>query len=350
MAAPHVAGAVALYIAAHGRATNAAGVAAIRQALINLAQPQSAWGSANTADPDANHESLVYVASIAPASNNAPVVTITAPADGSSFANGSAISFAGTATDAEDGNRAASLVWISSIDGQIGTGGSFSKVLSAGTHTITATASDTGGKTGSRSIGVTVQPLNAPPVVNITAPTNGSSFASGVTISFSGTATDLEDGNRTASLVWTSSIDGQIGAGGSFSKVLSAGTHTIAATATDSGGRTSTRSITITVLSALRVAVTTNKSAYLNRNKVYITAIVTDGVNPVSGVAAHLEVLTPNGNRITKDTVTDASGVARFQYTIFAKRDGYGGCSATVTVSKAGYNPGSGSVTYTVMK
>src|SRR5207247_4698231 len=35
MAAPHVAGAAALYIAAHGRAINAAGVYAIRQELID---------------------------------------------------------------------------------------------------------------------------------------------------------------------------------------------------------------------------------------------------------------------------------------------------------------------------
>ncbi|MBI1930785.1 S8 family serine peptidase [Candidatus Poribacteria bacterium] len=58
MASPHVAGAVALYIAANGRATNAAGVYAIRQALINAAQPQTAWRPSNPNDPDANPEGL----------------------------------------------------------------------------------------------------------------------------------------------------------------------------------------------------------------------------------------------------------------------------------------------------
>lgn len=43
MAAPHVAGVAALYIAANGRATNAAGVFKIRQAIIDAAQPQSVW-------------------------------------------------------------------------------------------------------------------------------------------------------------------------------------------------------------------------------------------------------------------------------------------------------------------
>jgi subtilisin family serine protease len=43
MAAPHVAGLVALFIAANGRATNAAGVYAIRQAIVDAGLPQSQW-------------------------------------------------------------------------------------------------------------------------------------------------------------------------------------------------------------------------------------------------------------------------------------------------------------------
>ena len=58
MAAPHVAGAVALEIAANGRAYDAQGVHAIRQALIDSAEAQSAWGPANTQDPDNKAEGL----------------------------------------------------------------------------------------------------------------------------------------------------------------------------------------------------------------------------------------------------------------------------------------------------
>jgi hypothetical protein len=57
-AAPHATGLVALYIAMHGRATNAAGVYAIRQAIIDAAQPQSLWQNTNTYDRDTNHEGL----------------------------------------------------------------------------------------------------------------------------------------------------------------------------------------------------------------------------------------------------------------------------------------------------
>ncbi len=59
MASPHGAGLVALYIASHGRATDAAGVYAIRQALIDAGAPQdSAWGLANGSDPDGNPEPI----------------------------------------------------------------------------------------------------------------------------------------------------------------------------------------------------------------------------------------------------------------------------------------------------
>lgn len=62
-AAPFVTGLVALYIAANGRATNEAGVYAIRQAIMQESerlQPQSDWGVTNTFDPDNAHEALAF--------------------------------------------------------------------------------------------------------------------------------------------------------------------------------------------------------------------------------------------------------------------------------------------------
>jgi subtilisin len=49
---------------------------------------------------------------------------------------------------------------------------------------------------------------NNPPTVYISSPTDGSSFDSGVEITFSGSATDSEDGDLTTDLIWTSSLDG----------------------------------------------------------------------------------------------------------------------------------------------
>lgn len=179
MAGPHVAGAAALEAASNGRATDAAGVADIRQALIDAAEDQSAWGPENTNDPDANLEGLVNVASgPPPPPNDAPVVFITSPADDSTFDSGATILFEGTANDTEDGDLTPSLVWTSDIDGAIGPGGgSFSTPLSDGNHTITASVTDSGGKSGSASISITVGTPPAEPttvsVASITYATEG---------------------------------------------------------------------------------------------------------------------------------------------------------------------------------
>jgi len=151
-----------------------------------------------------------------PTSNTSPTVNITAPPDASTFNQGDNINFTGTASDVEDGNLTANLAWTSSINGSIGTGGSFSRNdLSPGTHTITAEVTDSGSLTGNDQITITI---NATPVVTITAPADASTFDEGDNVNFTGTATDAEDGTITANLAWTSSINGSIGSGGSFSR------------------------------------------------------------------------------------------------------------------------------------
>jgi len=92
-------------------------------------------------------------------------------------------------------------------------------------------------------------PGNTPPTVTITAPENGASFTEGASITFTGSASDVEDTTVTAaSLLWTSNLDGQIGTGASFgTSLLSVGTHTITATATDNEGLSGSNSISVTV-------------------------------------------------------------------------------------------------------
>ncbi|MEM7354913.1 MAG: endonuclease, partial [Acidobacteriota bacterium] len=178
--------------------------------------------------------------------NTAPTVTISVPANGASFAEGTQVSFSGSANDTEDGDLSASLTWTSNLDGSLGAGGSFAAALSVGTHTVTAAVTDSGGLGGTDQITVTVNP-NSPPTVSISGPANGSTFTEGTTINFSGSASDTEDGSLTTSLSWTSSLDGTIGSGGAFSAVLSVGTHTVTATVTDSGGLQGSDVITVTV-------------------------------------------------------------------------------------------------------
>ncbi len=157
MASPHAAGALAL-LASADKPKSAADVYSLYNQVVNA-------GNLDWIDDsgDGIQERLLDVSAFAPVlipmggtANNPPAVVITSPTDGASFETGENISFAGSATDSEDGTLTSSLVWMSNLEGQIGTGGSFGAVLSDGTHVITASATDSGGLAGSDSITITV--------------------------------------------------------------------------------------------------------------------------------------------------------------------------------------------------
>jgi hypothetical protein len=351
MASPHMAGAAALFVAASGRARDAAGVYALRRALIAAAQPQGKRGPADTEDPDPNREGLAYVGSGSPAPNTAPAVAISKPANASTFTSIDAVAFQGTATDAEDGALTATLKWTSSRDGSLGTGGSFTHTLSVGTHTITASATDSGGLAGSASVTVTVVPGNAAPTVAISAPLNGQVFPLSVPVSFQGTANDAEDGSLTAGLAWSSSLDGPLGTGGSFTATPSLGVHTITASVTDSGGKTGSASVTIAVSSggtALAVAVTSDRSTYSRSDVAFFAVRVTDGVAPVPGAWVVLTLRMPRGSSLYASGYTDAAGVFRAWCYIDARRYGSGTYRLSATASKAGYTDGTGAAIFRV--
>jgi hypothetical protein len=184
---------------------------------------------------------------------SAPVVAITAPSNGASFAAGSTQTFTATATDAEDGNIAANVVWSSSLSGSLGTGASLSRGLSpAGTHTITATATDSDGRVGTSTITVTVTsaPANVAPVLTLVSPT-ANSVTNAFYVDFvrlSATATDDVDGTISSNIIWSSSIEGVFAVGANVDRdKFSVGAHTITATITDSGGLSASASFTLNI-------------------------------------------------------------------------------------------------------
>ena len=140
--------------------------------------------------------------------NTAPTVNITAPSNGASFVVGSSISFGGTADDSEDGNIAALLSWISSLDGSIGNGSAFSTTdLSVGSHTITASVSDSGGLSGSDSIQISV---TDPPSGGILLSANGFKVkgVQHADLTWTGASGSLVDIFRDGVLITTTANDG----------------------------------------------------------------------------------------------------------------------------------------------
>ncbi|MCH7746143.1 MAG: hypothetical protein IIC84_08735, partial [Chloroflexi bacterium] len=138
--------------------------------------------------------------------------------------------------------------------------------------------------------------------------------------------------------------------GTGFSATLSDGVHTITASVTDSGGKTDSASVSITVGAppTLSVTVATDKASYVHREKALITVTVTDGTNPVAGAVVQITVTTAKGGTLGCSPTTDIDGIANCTYKVNAKRDGTGTYTIAVTASKSGYVSGSGSTTFEV--
>ncbi|OQK16702.1 hypothetical protein AU255_01995 [Methyloprofundus sedimenti] len=208
--------------------------------------------TATVTDTDSNTSFTSIIVTVNP--NNPPSIEITAPSGGLTYTEGDTITFAATASDTEDGPLPqGTIIWSSSLEGaSIGSGSPLAlTTLSVGEHTITASVTDSGGKsTSSAPITVTVT-LNSPPSIAITAPSSGLTYTEGDTITFAATASDTEDGPLPqGTIIWSSSLEGaSIGSGSPLAlTTLSVGEHTITASVTDSGGKsTSSAPITVTV-------------------------------------------------------------------------------------------------------
>lgn len=186
----------------------------------------------------------------------APTVTILAPRDGATLTGGEAVSLSGEAVSAHGVTLTGeALVWTSDQDGALGSGEAITAdPLSAGPHRITLTATDADGAIGAASVGVRVLEAsdNQPPVPTILSPADGASFPRGEVITFSGAATDPEDGPLSGSaLSWSSSRDGALGQGASLSyAALSEGAHVITLTALDSEAALGQARVNLTITPA----------------------------------------------------------------------------------------------------
>lgn len=242
----------------------------------------------NTVDAD----SITVTVGDSSASATPPDVTIAAPAGDLTFNIGENITFTGSAKDSKGVDiGSSSLLWSSDINGAMGNGAEItSSILSKGQHTITLTAKDTKGNSGSAFIIITVgdaqPPAPSAPTVRITSPADSKDYVStdaadtttttepylvnaGDVINFVGSATDYDGTAITGEkLEWISSKDGKLFTGTEFKlntrsvqsldyEPLKEGEHTIYLKATGSAG-TAQAFIKINVVNTNPVAEITN--------------------------------------------------------------------------------------------
>jgi subtilisin family serine protease len=122
----------------------------------------------------------------------APLVRITAPANGSTFGYGglNVVSLSAEAGDAED-FTCCSVHWSSNADGALGSGASHEELFSnPGMRVIRAVVRDSAGHEDADSVVVNV--VNSPPAVAIAKPLAGATLARGTKYRFEGTSNDAQ--------------------------------------------------------------------------------------------------------------------------------------------------------------
>jgi hypothetical protein len=196
-------------------------------------------------------------------SNSPPTCTITVPESGSVGELGESVSFEAEVADADVSADWLTVTWSSDKDGELGSStpntagevGFATSALSANTHTITLTVKDEIGGTCSDFITYIV---GSPPTLDWTSPTDSVLVNEGDALAFAGQVSDDRDSVTELALSWVSSLDGTFSNQGADSTglaqfstaALSAGTHAITVTVTDTDGMFTqeTRSVIVNAL------------------------------------------------------------------------------------------------------
>jgi hypothetical protein len=329
MASPHAAGLAALYIAENGRAMNADGVYAIRQALIDAgkAWDDPDYGLTHLASPDDYWENLGWAAT-GPV-DYPPTVNVTSPTDGATVFDTVVVT-----ADATDDNGVSQVEFF--VDGasigvdSLGSDGWsadwYTTAYSDGAYTVTATATDTASQTASDAVSVTVDNVDDPPTVAITNPVDGATVSGTVTVTAD--AADDRGVTQVEFFVDGGSIgvdaDGSDGWSASWDTTADSypdGLYTVTATATDTASQPATSdAVSVTVTNEVATMHVTDLDGSKNikgrsgKWEAFVSATIFDSSGArvadatVSGDWSGATIGSVSGITASDGTVTFASG------------------------------------------
>ncbi len=275
--------------------------------------------------------------------NNPPTVSITSPADGSTFTAPASITINATASDADG-----SIAKVEFFNGNTLLGTDTTAPYSynwsnvgAGSYSITAKAYDDKGATAiAGAVNITItDPVNELPVVSISSPTNGATFTAPAIITINATATDAD-----GSIAKVEFFNGNVLLGTDTTAPYSynwsnvgAGSYSITAKAYDDKGATATSTaVNLTVtdpaneLPTVSITSPADGSTFTAPASITINATATDA----DGSIAKVEFFSGNvllGTDTTAPYSYNWSNVGASSYSIMAKAYDDKGATATST-------------------
>ena len=276
--------------------------------------------------------------------NQAPTVSLTSPAAGSTFTAPASVTVAATASDADG-----TVIRVDFYQGSTQIGSDTSSPYSytwtnvaAGSYQVTAVARDDDGATrtsAAANVTVTTVP-NQLPTVSITSPIAGQSFAAPASLTIGAAASDSDgtiarvDFYAGAQLVGTDTTSPYQAP---WSNVL-AGSYSLTAVARDNVGGTRTSvavAITVTIAPPLPTTVVFTASADHATNVTsYIVALYRGADDPVTASPVATRDLgkpTPVGGDISVDISTLVNPLPAGSYKAVVRASGPGGTTASTS-------------------
>ena len=275
---------------------------------VQIGTPTGGTENYVSSNPTGSEITRTFLTGTVGAANQAPTVSITAPANGSSFITGAAISITATAADA-DGSVSSVEFFVDGVSVGVDNTAPYAATYTgvAGTRVVTARATDNlGAQTTSASVSITVA-SNPPPACSITAPANSSSFVVGDVVSITATATDNGSVAQVEFFVdgVSLSVDNTSPYAASYTATL--GSHTLTARATDNlGAQTTSATVTISVVNnvppTVSITAPSNGANFTFPATVTFTASANDADGSVSSVGFFV-----NGSLVGTDNTSPYS-------------------------------------------